>query len=95
VGAVTGALLCTGGFLACAKGEAREELQNDYWDIDTSGTDVPCGRRANHPVNCPAVTGLTDTQLKSALPVGFNSAIWGQSPDMNNGYPYLLANPPQ
>ena len=38
--------------------------------------------------------GLTDAQLKSGLPTGFASNIWGQSAGINNGYPYLVANPP-
>jgi len=38
---------------------------------------------------------LTDAQLKAQLPDGFDPKIWGQSPTINNGYPYLLANPPQ
>jgi len=37
---------------------------------------------------------LSDEQLKAALPPGFDPAIWGQSASINNGYPYLLANPP-
>ena len=41
------------------------------------------------------VQAVIDAQLKSALPAGFSSAIWGQSAGINNGYPYLLGNPPQ
>ncbi|HEX3943620.1 MAG TPA: hypothetical protein VHW69_05985 [Rhizomicrobium sp.] len=61
-----------------------------YWDIDTSGTTNGCGQGS-----CDGVTGLVDAQLKSSLPAGFDPKIWGQSPSINNGYPYLLANPPQ
>ncbi len=43
----------------------------------------------------PGITGLTDAQLKSALPAGFDPNVWGQNPNINNGWPYLLANPPQ
>jgi hypothetical protein len=47
-------------------------------------------------MSCSAgVTGLTDAQLKSDLPAGFDPAIWGQDAAVNNGWPYLLANPPQ
>jgi hypothetical protein len=62
----------------------------DYWDIDTSGATNGC-----ETGSCDGVTGLTDAQLKSSLPAGFDPEIWGQSPNINNGYPYLLANPPQ
>ena len=44
--------------------------------------------------NDSGITGLTDAQLKSRLPAGFDPAIWGQRKKVNNGYPYLLANPP-
>ncbi len=34
---------------------------------------------------------LTGAPLgKSGLPTGFNSTVWGSSPTINNGYPYLL-----
>ncbi|MGA8363921.1 MAG: GLUG motif-containing protein, partial [Solirubrobacteraceae bacterium] len=64
-------------------------LSQDYWDVDSSGQGNACGQI------CQGVTGLTDAELKSGLPAGFDSAIWGQSAAINNGYPYLLANPPQ
>ncbi|HEX4862040.1 MAG TPA: hypothetical protein VFV07_12445, partial [Rhizomicrobium sp.] len=64
-------------------------LDSDYWDIDTSGQSQPCANP------CHAVTGLSDTALKAGLPSGFDPAIWAQSPSINNGYPYLIANPPQ
>jgi hypothetical protein len=57
-------------------------VSQSYWDSDTSG----CGG---------AGSPLTDEQFKTQLPQGFDPKIWGQSPSINNGYPYLLANPPQ
>jgi hypothetical protein len=33
-------------------------------------------------------------QLKSGLPEGFDPHIWGSNPNIDNGYPYLPANPP-
>ena len=32
--------------------------------------------------------------MKSGLPDGFDPQVWGQDANINNGYPYLLANPP-
>jgi hypothetical protein len=64
-----------------------------YWNLDTSGVSDPAEGAGNVP-NAPGITGLTDSQLKSALPHKFNPKLWGRSPDINNGYPYLLANPP-
>jgi hypothetical protein len=80
-----------GGLLGFNVGEIST---SDYWDLDTSGISDPskgCGNISN----CPGLTGLTDAQLKSALPAGFDSNIWGQDPNINNGYPYLRANPPR
>ena len=64
-------------------------LSQDYWDADTSGQSNACAQ------NCKGVTDLSDAQMKAGLPSGFDPAIWAQSASINNGYPYLLANPPQ
>jgi hypothetical protein len=66
---------------------------NTDWDLDTSGIGDP-SQGAGNIANDSGITGLTDAQLKSALPAGFDPAIWGQNASINNGYPYLLANPP-
>jgi len=65
---------------------------DNYWDVDTSGF----GRRkgCGEPIDCDGLTGLTTTQFHSGLPIGFDPNVWGQKPNINNGYPYLLANPP-
>jgi hypothetical protein len=65
----------------------------DYWDLDTSGIGDP-SQGAGNVKNDKGVTGLTDAELKGALPDGFDPDVWRQSPDINNGYPYLIANPP-
>jgi hypothetical protein len=89
-GAVGG--LSTGGLIGIDTSDAGS-LNDTYWDTDTSGISNP-SQGAGNIANDPGITGLTDAQLKSALPAGFDPAIWGQSPTINNGYPYLLANPP-
>ncbi|HEX3652606.1 MAG TPA: GLUG motif-containing protein [Rhizomicrobium sp.] len=77
-----------GGFIG--SGHVGLSVEDGYWDVDTSGTRY--AEAGKKQVN--GVTGLTDDALKSALPKGFDRKIWGQSPSINNGYPYLLANPP-
>jgi len=72
---------------------ATNAIQTAYWDMDTSGITDP-GQGAGTPRNDPGITGLTDAQLKSALPAGFDPNVWGQNAGINNGWPYLLANPP-
>ena len=88
VGGVLGYDLCRRG---CDPNQVR--IRNSYWDLDTTGLNEPSQGVGNVP-NASGVTGLTDAQLKAALPVGFDPEVWAQSPDINNGYPYLLANPP-
>jgi hypothetical protein len=62
-----------------------------YWDTTTSGTSQGTGNQGN----VPGVTGLTTQQLKSGLPTGFDPTIWAESPKINGGFPYLIANPPE
>jgi len=64
---------------------ASGSLGDTYWNLD-NGVSDPSQGAGNIP-NDPAVTGLTDAQLKSRLPAGFGPKIWGQSPAINNGYP--------
>jgi hypothetical protein len=63
-----------------------------YWNLDTSGVSNPHQGAGNIPDD-PGITGLTDAQLKSGLPAGFDPKIWAINPKINNGYPYLIANP--
>jgi hypothetical protein len=68
-----------GGFV----GESTyNPAQDNYWDSDTSGASVGCSGGS-----CVGVTALSDAQLKSGLPAGFDPTIWAQSPGINNGYP--------
>jgi hypothetical protein len=72
--------------------EATDYMTYIYWDLDSSGINdlaQGCGNRKD----CTGI-GLSDAQLKSGLPTGFDPDIWGQQAAINNGYPYLLANPP-
>jgi hypothetical protein len=78
-----------GGLIGSERTNNNSETQAPYWDIDTSDAEVGCGVG-----DCTGITGLSDSQLKAALPDGFDPVYWGQSPSINNGYPYLLANPP-
>ncbi len=68
-------------------------ITNDYWDLDTSGVSNPHQGAGNVPDD-PGITGLTDAQLKSGLPPGFDKKVWAINPKINNGYPYLINNPP-
>jgi hypothetical protein len=91
-GAVSGGSGATlGGLLGSDVPDSS--ISDAYWDLDTSGISNPA-QGAGNIANDHGITGLTDAQLKSGLPGGFDPATWGQSADINNGYPYLIANPP-
>jgi hypothetical protein len=87
-GALSGSGAAIGGFVG--SGHLGLSIINAYWDIDTTGTEY--GESTDKHPN--GVTGLTDAQIKSGLPDGFDPAIWRQKKNINNGYPYLIANPP-
>jgi len=91
-GLVSGSGSWTGGVIGDDSTDPGS-ITDAYWDLDTSGISDPA-QGAGNKANDPGITGLTDAQLKSALPTGFDPQVWGQNPNINNGYPYLLANPP-
>ena len=68
-------------------------VTTSYWDTTTSGITNP-SQGAGNISNDPGITGLSTTQLQAGLPAGFSSTIWGESPSINGGLPYLLALPP-
>ena len=79
---------CQGAFLGLRPDNSA--VSGSYWDTDNTPylPGVGCGTE-------DGLTGLTDAQLRSGLPAGFDTTIWGHDPTINNGYPYLLANPPR
>jgi hypothetical protein len=77
-----------GGLLG--ENDTNPGTTNCYWDTKTSGTNVGVGSGG-----VSGYTGLTSQQLRSGLPSGFDPKIWAESPSINHGFPYLIANPPQ
>jgi len=94
IGLVSGGAGSVLGGLIAYDGSAPGSLTNTYWDITTSGiTNLSQG--AGSPANDPGITGETTAQLQSGLPPGFDPTIWAENSLINNGLPYLIANPPQ
>jgi hypothetical protein len=87
-GAVSGGVV--GGLLGYVQNATATD---GYWNLDTSGVSNPADGAGNQ-ASFAGISGLTTAQFQSALPSGFDPAIWGQSGAINNGFPYLLANPP-
>jgi hypothetical protein len=75
-----------GGFAGLLESVAS----SDYWNTTTSGTDQGTGSG-----NVSGITGLTSQQLQSGLPLGFDPSIWAEDKKINNGFPYLINNPPE
>ena len=81
-----------GGFIGDDT-SAGENLADNYWDMTTSGLGSADG--AGSKPNDPGIRGLTSKQLDSRLPRRFKPATWAQDKTVNQGFPYLRANPPQ
>ncbi|HEY1613589.1 MAG TPA: hypothetical protein VGF97_07865 [Rhizomicrobium sp.] len=86
----TGAVSGSGGDRVGGFAGALDEGTNDDWDTTTSGTNQGTGEG-----NIPGITGLTSQQLQSGLPGDFDPSIWAEDKKINNGFPYLIANPPE
>jgi hypothetical protein len=69
------------------------DIQDCYWDVDLSHF-RNLHRGAGNIKNDPGIAGVTTQQLQSGLPPGFDPSIWGDKSNVNDGLPYLLANPP-
>ena len=81
-----------GGFVG--DDASNGQFSNNYWDTTTSGiTNLSQG--AGNIANDPGITGDTTAQLQAGLPSGFDASIWAEDPSINNGLPYLIANPPR
>jgi len=83
----------TGGLIGVDDSPAGSNT-SDYWDTTTSKI-KNLRHGAGTPKNDPGITGLTTAELQSGLPAGFDPTIWAESPKINNGLPYLIANPPR
>jgi hypothetical protein len=77
----------TGGYVGYVSDSSG--FTNCYWDTSTSGTNQGSGDGGDE-----GVLGLTTAQFQSGLPAGFDPTIWAENPSINNGFPYLINNPP-
>lgn len=82
----------TGGFVGFDNSSGTNFAFN-YWNLTTSGISNP-GQGAGFPANDPGIKGLTSRQLQARLPKQFHRSNWAQDSTVNQGFPYLRANPP-
>jgi hypothetical protein len=78
-----------GGFV----GQDGGTIDDTYWDTTTSGI-ANLGQGAGNVSNANGIKGLTTAQLQSGLPSGFDPSVWAENAAINDGIPYLIANPP-
>jgi hypothetical protein len=81
------------GGLVGYDGTQPGSITDSYWDTDTSGI-TNLGQGAGNIANDPGITGLTTAQFQSGLPAGFDPTVWAENANIDDGFPYLLANPP-
>ncbi len=67
----------------------NDAFSNCYWDTSRNKRGIGNDR------NEPGLTGLTTQELRSGLPVGFDRSVWAEDATVNDGLPYLIANPPR
>jgi hypothetical protein len=67
---------------------------SDYWDVSTSNI-TGANQGAGTPNKDRGIEGLTSEELQATLPKGFDRKVWAEDSKINNGFPYLIANPPR
>lgn len=88
-GAVSGGSGSHVGGFAGAGNNGTVDFTDCYWDTTTSGTNDGIDNG-----NGSGITGLTTEEFQSGLPDGFNPNTWAEDTNINNGLPFLIANPP-
>ncbi len=78
---------CIGGLYGVENGTSNNDV---YWDATTTGDNVAAGNEGSDP----GTKGLKNSKFIKKLPKGLDKKIWAQNPTINNGLPYLIANPP-
>lgn len=92
-----GQVSLAGGTSGFAGGLIASEVTNPpditraVWDAQTTGQSACIATWIPDPIGCK---GLKTRRLKTSLLAGFKPAIWALDPAKNNGYPYLINNPP-
>jgi hypothetical protein len=81
-----------GGVLGNDNGQGSNNAA--YWDLDTTGINNPT-QGAGNVFDDKGLKGVSNGRLRRAILRGFDPAVWAQDPAINDGYPYLIANPPR
>jgi hypothetical protein len=77
---------CVGGLYGIDNTNNNTQV---YWNT-TTGVGVAAGNESSDP----GTLELSNKKFVAKLPKGFSKKIWAANPGINNGLPYLNANPP-
>lgn len=80
----------TGGLISNQDG-IPPDIRRAVWDIQTTRQNSCIATGGAQPAGCK---GLKTRRLKASLVSGFKPAIWALDPAKNDGFPYLVNNPP-
>jgi len=72
---------------------APDSNDDGFWDFDTTGVDNPY-RGAGNRIKDAGLKGFGDTKFRTAIMSKLDDRVWAEDPKINNGYPYLIGNPP-
>ena len=78
---------CVGGLYGLEDGSNNVHV---YWDKTTTKVAQAAGNEGSDP----GTRGLSNKTFVAQLPKGFNPKMWAENPNINDGLPYLIANPP-
>jgi len=78
---------CVGGLYGKDNATSNTHV---HWNTTTSGVGVAAGNESSDP----GAKGLSNKKFIAGLPKGFSGRIWAENAGINNGLPYLIANPP-
>lgn len=79
-----------GGVIGADDGSSNDAA---YWDLDTSGIENPA-QGAGNVYDDSGLKGFDDKSFRRAAMRNLDPAVWAEDAKINNGYPYLIANPP-
>ena len=72
---------------------AQGSNSNALWDLDTTGV-TNTNQGAGNLFDDRGLKGVPESKFRKATIRKFSLSIWAENANINNGYPYLIANPP-
>jgi hypothetical protein len=64
-----------------------------FWDLDTTGVENT-NQGAGNEFDDKGLKGIAESKFRGATAQKLDPTYWAEDAKLNNGYPYLIANPP-